>query len=234
MEETQPHPLQPGDKGSRLTPFDDFVSAVETKTGRQGRKVGKETRLLCPAHNDHDPSLDVREGADGRPLVQCRSHGCSYETICSAIGREPNDFLPTSGKQELDKAYRYVDETGHLLFEVIRRAPKDFRQRRHAPRDPDADSDGWVWKLGDTRRVLYRLPDVLEAVARGRTVYVVEGEKDVEAVRQAGGVGTCNQGGAGKWHAAYSKALAGADVVVVADRDSAGQTRRCCSDQPAE
>lgn len=50
------------------------------------------------------------------------------------------------------KTYDYVDETGALLYQVCRLEPKSFRQRR-----PDG-ADGWIWKLGDVRRVLYRLP----------------------------------------------------------------------------
>ena len=71
--------------------------------------------------------------------------------------------------------------------------------------------------LNGTRRVLYSLPRVIEAVAAGRTIYVVEGEKDVHAIERAGEVATCNPGGAGKWREDYSAALAGAKVVV-ADR----------------
>ncbi len=63
---------------------------------------------------------------------------------------------------------------------MVRFAPKDFRQRR-----PDGRGD-WTWKLGNTRRVLFRLPKVIEAVAAGRRVWIVEGEKDVEALERAG------------------------------------------------
>jgi len=42
-----------------LTLFEDFVLAVEQKTVRTRRRRGRETSLLCPAHDDHDPSLEV-------------------------------------------------------------------------------------------------------------------------------------------------------------------------------
>jgi hypothetical protein len=82
--------------------------------------------------------------------------------------------------------YDYTDETGALLFQVCRLVPKDFRQRR-----PDRKG-GWAWKLGDTRRVLYRLPELCEAIAQRRPIYIVEGEKDVESLRKLGLVATCN------------------------------------------
>jgi len=80
-----------------------------------------------------------------------------------------------------------------------------------------------MWKLGETRRVLYRLPQVIEAVKAGKTIYIPEGEKDVHAIEQAGGVATCNPGGAGKWKREYAESLRGAQVVVVADKDTPGR-----------
>jgi hypothetical protein len=42
----------------------DFVAAAERATGRPGRRRGRETLLLCRAHDDPEPSLNVREGDD--------------------------------------------------------------------------------------------------------------------------------------------------------------------------
>jgi 5S rRNA maturation endonuclease (ribonuclease M5) len=112
--------------------------------------------------------------------------------------------------------YDYVDEEGRLLYQVVRLEPKDFRQRR-----PDGRG-GWIWNLDGTRRVLYRLPEVLAAVREGREVWIVEGEKDVEALRAAGVTATCNPGGAGKWSPEFSEVLRGARVVVVQDKDEPG------------
>src|SRR5262245_35720903 len=139
--------------------------------------MGRNTRLLCPAHEDHSPSLDVAEGDDGRPLVVCRSHGCSYEDVLAAVGVEPTssddgDLWTPYGPAVA--RYRYFDEEHVLLFEVLRTADKQFPVRR-----PDATAkSGWRWNLKGVRRVPYGLPRLLEAVAAGVTIYVVEGEKD--------------------------------------------------------
>ncbi len=115
--------------------------------------------------------------------------------------------------------YDYRDEAGQLLFQVVRLDPKGFRQRR-----PDASArDGWTWKLEGTRRVLYRLPEVLAAIAAGEPVFVVEGERDVAALVTLGFAATCNPGGAGKWLDDYTATLRGADVVLIADKDEAGR-----------
>jgi putative DNA primase/helicase len=198
-----------------------FLRAVEQATGRPGRQVGRNTRLLCPAHDDHDPSLDVAEGNDGRPLVICRSHGCSYEEICAAIGWETGGsggdaWTPSDPVVAI---YPYEDEQGKLLFEVCRTASKGFPLRR-----PDTTSaSGYRWGLDGTRRVLYRLPGLLEAARTHRGVFVVEGEKDVDALAQLGLVATCNPGGAGKWRPEYAEFLRGTHVVVVPDADHAGR-----------
>jgi hypothetical protein len=111
----------------------------------------------------------------------------------------------------------YYDENGELLFQVVRKAPKKFLQRR-----PDKQG-GWIWKIGDARRVIYRLPEIIAAVAADRTIYVVEGEKDVHALERMGLVATTNPGGAGKWRADYSKYFLGADVIIIPDNDDVGE-----------
>jgi AAA domain len=55
-------------------------------------------------------------------------------------------------------------------------------------------------------------------------VWVAEGEKDVDALEDAGVIATCNPGGAKKWRPEYTDTLAGAsEVVIVADRDEEGR-----------
>lgn len=110
--------------------------------------------------------------------------------------------------------YDYVDEAGELLFQVCRRTPKDFRQRR-----PDGNG-GWIWKLEDTRRVPYRLPELLRAV----NVFIVEGEKDADRLRaEANVAATCNPGGAGKWLPEFAEHFLGKIVYVVPDADEPGR-----------
>jgi hypothetical protein len=116
--------------------------------------------------------------------------------------------------------YPYHDEAGALLFEVVRFEPKDFRQRR-----PDG-SDGYTWNLNGVRRVPFKLPELLKADPQ-RTVFVVEGEKDVESVFGIGELATCNAGGAGKWGTndpvAVKAALGGRRVVLLPDADEPGR-----------
>jgi putative DNA primase/helicase len=185
------------------------------------KRSGEGWTALCPAHEDRNPSLSVKEGEDGRALVHCHA-GCSKEDIVTAVGLTIRDLFPTheaaeTGLRTIVDRYPYVDEQGELLFEAVRFEPKDFRQRR-----PDGDG-GWIWKLEGSRRVLYRLPQVVEA-RQSRMIVVVEGEKDVHALEQVGLVATCNPMGAGKWRPEYAATLAGArHVVVIPDDDAEGR-----------
>jgi 5S rRNA maturation endonuclease (ribonuclease M5) len=82
----------------------------------------------------------------------------------------------------------------------------------------------WEWKLGDVRRVLYRLPKLLE-LEEGATVYLVEGEKDVHRLEREGVVATTWCAGAGAWSQVKDHAqevLAGMNVIVVVDNDVVG------------
>jgi len=190
---------------------------LERLDGVKRSGVGYVAR--CPAHEDHHQSLSLAEGHDGRALLTCHA-GCSLEAICNAMEMTPADLFEKNDRgdpaREIVAVYDYTDEAGELLYQQIRFEPKTFRSRRLV--------DGqWRWSLGDVRRVLFRLPKVIETVRSGGIVFVVEGEKDVLAIERVGAVATCNLGGAGKWRPEYGEALRGADVVVVADKDKAGR-----------
>jgi hypothetical protein len=185
----------------------------------------------CPAHDDTNPSLSISQGDDGRILLHCQSNECKPENIMQAAGLSAKDmFVPRPSNSSnaewgnLVQAYDYTDEEGTLLFQVCRFEKsqrqmtgedvvvKTFRQRK-----PDGDN-GWNWRVGNTRRVLYQLPKIL-AESDDYPVFVVEGEKQVHFLESVGLIATCNPQGAGKWKAEFAESLAGRDVVVVPDND---------------
>ena len=124
----------------------------------------------------------------------------------------------SAGPGKILTTYDYRDETGKLLYQVCRYEPKDFRQRRPDPEHPDR----WLWNLQNVRRVLYRLPEIL-AAHPDATIWIVEGEKDADALAALGLVATSSVGGAGKWRDEYAESLAGRDVVVIPDNDAPGR-----------
>lgn len=55
-------------------------------------------KACCPAHDDRDPSLSIREAEDGKVLLHCWA-GCDTESIVGAIGLTICDLFPDSGQR---------------------------------------------------------------------------------------------------------------------------------------
>ncbi|HVV73574.1 MAG TPA: hypothetical protein VHI52_19025 [Verrucomicrobiae bacterium] len=112
--------------------------------------------------------------------------------------------------------YLYRDQHGRELFRVRRHDPKGFTVRRA--------SGKWLRPHERYRKIPYRLPELM-AADPNQTVYVVEGEKDVDTLWSAGLPATCNAfgGGRGKWTRGYSRWLRGRQVVILPDNDRTGQ-----------
>jgi len=177
--------------------------------------VAPDGRYAYCSREDFAGGIPIEESSTFAHLLQgdCQC-GSSHDPASGKLSRAVrNDKAATAAIASADVIYEYVDEHGELLFEVCRKDPKHFVQRR-----PDGNG-GYIWDLNDVRRVLYHLPEVISAVAAGDTVYVVEGEKDVEAIRSLDCAATCNPGGAAKWDSEYTKCFQGANVIIVADRD---------------
>jgi 5S rRNA maturation endonuclease (ribonuclease M5) len=203
------------DVNDAITPLDRILDLLEGVRAQNGGFVAS-----CPAHDDRVPSLSISEGDDGRILLYCHA-GCSTDDILDRLGLEWPDLFANGWAEDLpapEAVYPYTAADGELRFEVVRLPGKRFLQRR-----PDPDSPGgYLWNREGLEPVLYRLPAVLVAAASGEVIYVVEGEKDVEALERAGVTATCNPGGAGKWRPEYAEVLRGARVVIVADLDEPG------------
>lgn len=131
--------------------------------------------------------------------------------------------------------YEYTDEAGNLLFVVVRfefqnadgsfvttengKRKKTFSQRRPDPERPDK----WLWNVDGVPVVPYRLPELIESVANGNFIVITEGEAKADLLRSWNVPATCCAQGAGKWTAAHSRFLQGADVVILPDNDQPGR-----------
>jgi AAA domain/Toprim-like len=164
------------------------------------------------------PSLNgdgfvVNSFANDDPIV-CKDH------VRKLLGMEP--FKPKGNAKHAQKTYFvYCDEAGAPLFRSVRTPEKRFWQ------SPADGHGGWVKPskgcMDGVRLVPYRLPELLEALAYGLTVVIVEGEAKAVLLLDWKVPATCNSGGAGKWKAEHSAYLAGADVVILPDNDEAGR-----------
>lgn len=107
--------------------------------------------------------------------------------------------------------YPYRDAKGQLLCEVTRWEGKRFSQRRPIGDGWKNDTEGVPWTL-------YRL-ERFAKLSKDQTVYLVEGERDVETAEGLRVFATTNRGGAGKAHLCDWTPLAGRTVHIIADRD---------------
>lgn len=199
------------------------------------RKAGDDWSCRCPAHDDKKASLSIKDSDKGRLLVHCHA-GCAQDDVInelkilgywpSGVAKPKVDLPPVQinigqGRGAIKATYDYTDENGELLYQAVRYEPKDFRQRKPLP-------DGqWSWSIKGVRRVLYRLQEVIDAVAKGEPVLICEGEKDVENARALGLTATCNAMGAdngsgNKWLPEFADYFVGADVIVIPDQDVSG------------
>lgn len=190
----------------------------------QFKRQGGELYATCPFHTDGKrPNFRVNIEKNTWFCDVCGEGGGAVEFIAKKQGRDKNEVFkeliakeqgsaPSSGER-IVATYDYHDRMGNLVYQVCRYYPKTFRQRR-----PNG-SGGWEWNMQGVERVLYRLQDV----QKKKFIWIVEGEKDAETLQGIGMAATCNVGGAGKWHDAYSECLKGKDVVLCGDNDDAGR-----------
>lgn len=160
----------------------DFLSRLRVDSGPNGKG---EYMCRCPAHDDKNASLCVRDGEKGI-VLKCQA-GCDAESVVSAMGLKMRDLFheqqqtsntqnhkapaaktaakPSGAKKPRGKfvcAYQYTDESGKVLFEACRYqrpdGDKTFSLRQPDPTDPS----GYKWTKDGARLVLYRLPEVLK------------------------------------------------------------------------
>lgn len=126
-------------------PPPDLERALLARNGSEGDEI----RFRCPFPKNHT-------NGDAHPSA--RYHTKKWAWICDVCGgkgfwTDLCDLLGVTRPDEPEFAatYPYQDEDGQLLFEVVRKVPKKFVQRRPAGRG------GWIWDLKGIRRVLFRL-----------------------------------------------------------------------------
>ena len=193
--------------------------------GYEVRRAGNQFSCRCPlpGHNDGTPSFFVNPEKATWYCHGCKKGGSVVDLHMALYGLTLAEAMKDLGgeKNKQDSlgeevaSYPYTDENGIKISEVVRFKPKTFRQfkvNEYGER---------VWKggMGNTRRVVYHLPEVIAA----SEVFIVEGEKDADTLMAIDRVGTCNPGGAGKWRSEFNEHFYGKRVFIIADRDEVGR-----------
>jgi hypothetical protein len=196
-------------------------------------KNGDGWKSCCPAHEDANPSLSIKEGDDGKVLLNCHV-GCGFKAIVKALGIDQNElFAPStkktagrSGFSTLDDAIKWkAGKEGATVkarwkyndaFHVVRfdkGADKTFCPFRR-------DSDGWRMKDPVGKLPLYHLAEL----AAAPIIWVLEGEKCADLVRdRLGLVATTSSHGSKAADKTDWSPLAGKAVYLIPDNDEAGE-----------
>ncbi len=221
--------------------------------GYDSMKRGKETRCFGFLSDDgryaHCSREEYAGGIAQNPTSKTHAHLLYGDCNCGTE-HNPKTASPKQSAKQFKKGivaeYDYVDDFGELLYQVCRKEPKGFYQRR------PHDDGSWIWALSEgeyakqpngdwklvrhdtpsdylkdnfeeVRRVLYRLPELLNADLR-ETIFVVEGEKDADALNKLGLIATTNVSGSEKWRKEYNEYLKDRTVVILPDNDDAGRS----------
>jgi RecA-family ATPase len=175
-----------------------------------------EYTTTCPRCNDGG-YLNVKINHEG---VAWYCHHCKEGGGEKFDKRSSNGNGADTSLGLIKAVFDYVDEDGKRLFQVLRfepvGQPKTFRQRT----GPDQKK----WSVDGVRIVPFRLPELMNDLALWSTIFIVEGEKDVNTLRSHSIPATTNPMGAGKWRNEWgAEFFKGADVVICGDNDQPGR-----------
>ena len=199
------------------------------------KRSGGGYSARCPAHEDKNASLSVKQGDNGGVVLHCHA-GCTPEQVVGALGLSMKDLFPDGDRPRQEyrprptsredrgriaAQYDYTDENGQLLARKTRwetavggKRKKTFTWGHPAGQGFQSGRNGMA--------VPYRLPELVKA----ETVFLCEGEKDVDNLTAQGLAATCTPDGAGtgsKWRDTYTPYFAGKTVYILQDNDDVGK-----------
>ena len=220
--------------------------------GEHRRKSKTDADVICPVHEDHNPSLGVdlrHNGAAGpRVVLNCRSQGCCYSEILQAVGLTDADLklqekngmaygctleayaasknLPlkflTSDDVALEDGTCYVKEVGKEIAAV---------EIPYADRDGELLTNRYRIAVGGddkfrwekgSKTTLYGLHKLEEAHDAGY-VLLLEGESDCHTAWYRG-LSAVGVPGVDNWRDEWAEHLDGiSKIFVVVEPDEAGR-----------
>lgn len=218
-------------------------------------KRSDRVQAKCPCHDDKNASLTISYNSkEEKTILYCHA-GCNTRDILDSVGLKMSDLYDQPLQQDsksngnIEKIYKFFDENGDLAYEKIRFKGKKFSHRRYengvevwglsegvyTETFPGSNSYSMKDRPGakelwfpEREHILYNLPNLIEGVKNGQTVYIVEGEKDADNVIKRGLIATTTSIGATKgdlgkkWLKSFNKYFKGANVVLVPDNDKPG------------
>jgi hypothetical protein len=232
--------------------LDWYEGILNLFPGEHRRKSKTDADVICPVHDDHNPSLGVdlrQNGAGPKIVLNCRSQGCEYSEILQAVGLTDADLklqeknavmeygctleayaasknLPleflTSDEVALEDGTCYVKEVGKEIAAV---------EIPYADRDGELLTNRYRIAVGGDDKfrwekgsttTLYGLHKLEEAEKAGY-VLVVEGESDCHTAWYRG-LPAVGVPGVDNWKDKWAEYLNGiSKLFVVVEPDEAGK-----------
>jgi putative DNA primase/helicase len=184
--------------------------------GNRGNSPFWKYRALCPAHNDHDPSLIIGISKDGKRMkFQCESKKCSEEEIIKKA-KIPKELLI---RNDPIAEWDYLNIDWEVEYKVRRyENPKRFSPWLLNKKDK--------WESVDWKKItciLFNLP-YINTAREDEYIYFTEGEKDAENIRlKFSFCSTTTPGGSNTWTKTEDMSiLKGRKVVFLPDKDEPG------------
>jgi hypothetical protein len=182
-------------------------------------RLAELQQVVAGVRADIDEATDAARAGE---IADARDHIASaHGKLADAIAGARRGTAATNGAGpkirhgklgEPVAVYKYQRASGDVAFVVCRFEPKDFRPAQ-------LRGGRWVWNLEGAPALLYRLPAVERSLGAGDGVWIVDGEKDADALATAGVCATCSARAQG-WSLAHSEQLTGARWIrIVVDQD---------------
>ncbi|RKW56968.1 MAG: DNA primase [Lachnospiraceae bacterium] len=186
--------------------------------------------VRCPCHNDKKASLSISQGRNNRIILNCHA-GCNYKNILSEVGLTEEDLF-NDGRTAQEKSWRdkltdfinmpieavydYKDANGKYLYSKIRFVGKHIKYAVI-----DKKNDSFTMEKPAGVYSLYNLPAAIRAIKKGYPVYITEGEKDVNTLKDLGFTAV-TAGSVSDWRSEFAHYFTGARVVILPDNDAPG------------
>ena len=192
---------------------------------KPSKKSAGEWTACCPAHNDKNPSLSIKDGDKDEPILFCHA-GCEFQEIIKHIKNWPDkqtghfdhpsqQHNPFATNYFNPRRYIYRDETGTAKYMVERAYNGSGKTFKQYTLDKNYNAKPGI---KDTLRLPYQLKYFKDQ----DFVYICEGEQSVDALLRYGYPATCNSGGANNWDTNLNQYFKDKNVIIIPDNDKAG------------
>lgn len=206
--------------------FQDILSLLSDAKQKRDEWIAS-----CPAPGHKTPveHLTLKDAGD-KALATCQRGRHSYPDICGALGFESLTYSKNGKGVEPMKLKTLVASFSYEMEE----GTEAYQIRRFDLRNGDKTFEVWHKKDGNYvagmgeykgKPILYHSPKIHEWMVENKHIYIPEGELKADCIISKGGAATSSPFGAGnnKWLPGYSKAVAGAQVIILPDNDKTGR-----------